>query len=151
MSDVVLSYIERDNKYLMLLRNKRDIDINKNKFIGIGGHIEKGETKEEALVREIWEETGLIVKHFTYRGYVYFNNGNPKDEENMYLFHVDEFEGEIKECDEGTLYWIDKDKVLDLNLWEGDKYFLIPFMNSNDLINLRMYYKDDKLIKYEKI
>lgn len=135
MQNVVLAYIEDNDKYLMLLRNKREKDMNKNKYVGIGGHIEDGETKEDAMIREIKEETNLIVKEYKYRGLVYFNNGILEDEMNMYLFHVSKFEGIIKECDEGTLYWIPKKDIFNLNLWEGDKYFLEPFMNSEDIIN----------------
>lgn len=147
MQNVVLAYIEDNDKYLMLLRNKREKDMNKNKYVGIGGHIEDGETKEDAMIREIKEETNLIVKEYKYRGLVYFNNGILEDEMNMYLFHVSKFEGNIKECDEGTLYWVPKKDIFNLNLWEGDKYFLEPFMNSEDIINLKMYYDGDKLIK----
>lgn len=150
MQNVVLAYIEKDEKYLMLLRNKRKVDMNKGKYVGIGGHIEAGETKEEAMIREIKEETNLNVLHYTYRGLIYFNNGNIEDEMNMYLFIVDDFNGELKECDEGSLYWVNKRDIFNLNLWEGDKYFLEPLMNSNDIINLKMYYDGDRLINVIK-
>ena len=148
MVDVVLAYIEKDNKYLMLLRNKRLKDLNKNKYVGVGGHVEKGESNDMAMIREIKEETNLDVLEYKYRGVVYFNNGIY--EENMYLYHVTKFSGVIKECDEGTLYWVDKKDIFNLNLWEGDKYFLKPFMETDKLINLKMYYKGDKLVRWEK-
>ncbi len=148
MVDVVLAYIEKDDKYLMLLRNKRLKDLNKNKYVGVGGHVEKGETFDDAMKREIKEETNLDVLDYKYRGVVYFNNG--VYEENMYLYHVTKFKGVIKECDEGTLYWIPKSEIFNLNLWEGDKYFLEPFMNSDKMINLKMYYKGDKLVRWEE-
>ena len=148
MVDVVLAYIEKDDKYLMLLRNKRLKDLNKNKYVGVGGHVEKGEPFDDAMKREIKEETNLDVLDYKYRGVVYFNNG--VYEENMYLYHVTKFKGVIKECDEGTLYWIPKSEIFNLNLWEGDKYFLEPFMNSDKMINLKMYYKGDKLVRWEE-
>ena len=148
VEEVVLAYIEKNNQYLMLLRNKRDKDINKGKYIGVGGHLEKGETKEEALVREIKEETNLDVVKYEYRGRIVFENTSDNNEI-MYLFHVSEVKGEISECDEGTLSWIDKDKIFDLNLWEGDIIFLKPFMESNDFINLFLRYDGDKLISYK--
>ena len=148
MVDVVLAYIEKDDKYLMLLRNKRLKDLNKNKYVGVGGHVEKGETFDDAMKREIKEETNLDVLDYKYRGVVYFNNG--VYEENMYLYHVTKFKGVIKECDEGTLYWIPKSEIFNLNLWEGDKYFLKPFMETDKLINLKMYYKGDKLVRWEE-
>ena len=146
--DVVLAYIEKNEKYLMLLRNKRQKDLNKNKYVGVGGHVEEGESIVEAMKREIKEETSLIVKEYKYRGLVYFNNG--EYEENMYLFHVTSFDGVVRECDEGTLYWIPKKEIFNLNLWEGDKYFLKPFMETDEMINLKMYYKGDKLVRWEK-
>ena len=146
--DVVLAYIEKNDKYLMLLRNKRLKDLNKNKYVGVGGHVEEGESIVEAMKREIKEETSLIVKEYKYRGLVYFNNG--EYEENMYLFHVTSFDGVVRECDEGTLYWIPKNEIFNLNLWEGDKYFLKPFMETDEMINLKMYYKGDKLVRWEK-
>lgn len=115
MIDVVLAYIEKDNKYLMLLRNKRLKDLNKNKYVGVGGHVEEGESNDMAMIREIKEETNLDVLEYKYRGVVYFNNG--LYEENMYLYHVTKFSGIVKECDEGTLYWVDKKDIFNLNLW----------------------------------
>ena len=131
----------------MLLRNKRLKDLNKGKYVGIGGHIEKGETKEEALIREVNEETGITLTNYTYRGKVLFSNGNYK--ELMYLFHAETNEDISKDCDEGTLYWINKKDIFNLNLWEGDIYFLKPLLETNDVINLNLIYEGEKLIKYE--
>ena len=145
---VVLAYIERDNKYLMLLRNKREHDINKGKYIGVGGHMEKGETKEEALVREIKEETNLDVLDYEYRGKIEFID-TANHHEMMYLFHVSDFKGEMSECNEGELSWVDKDKIFDLNLWEGDIIFLKPFMETKEFIDLVLYYNEDKLVHFK--
>lgn len=120
MKETVLCYIEKNGKYLMLFRNKKENDINSGKYIGVGGHIELGETKEEALIREVKEETNLDVINYEYFGKVFFKDDD--FEENMYLFTVTEFKGELKECDEGELHWINKKNILDVPHWEGDKY-----------------------------
>ena len=144
MDYTVLCYLKRDNQYLFMLRNKEKNDLNEGKWIGIGGHIEPGETKEEALIREVKEETGFTIKSFSYRGEILFINNDYQ--EIMYVFTSDDFIGEMIECDEGELSWIDKDKILDLNLWEGDRYFLKPLLNSDKMIKMEMRYKDKQLI-----
>ena len=144
MDYTVLCYLKKDNQYLFMLRNKEKNDLNEGKWIGVGGHIEPGETKEEALIREIKEETGFTIKSFSYRGEILFINNDYQ--EIMYVFTSDDFIGEMIECDEGELSWIDKDKILDLNLWEGDRYFLKPLLNSDKMIKMEMRYKDKQLI-----
>ena len=99
--ETVLAYIEKDNSYLMLLRNKKKHDINANKYIGVGGHLEQGESPLDALYREIKEETGLEVIKYEYRGLIYFNYDDIS--ELMHLYIVNDFKGELIECDEGTL------------------------------------------------
>lgn len=146
LSETVLVYIEKDNQFLMLCRNKEEHDINKNKYVGVGGHLEEGETKEEALLREVKEETGLTLKSHKFFGIIYFSDDDYK--EKMYLFTSNEFEGEIIECDEGTLSWVDKDKILDLPLWEGDKYFLKKIFDNEQNFTLYMNYSQGKLINY---
>ncbi len=144
MDYTVLCYLKKDNQYLFMLRNKEKNDLNEGKWIGIGGHIEPGETKEEALIREVKEETGFTIKSFSYRGEILFINNDYQ--EIMYVFTSDDFTGEMIECDEGELSWIDKDKILDLNLWEGDRYFLKPLLNSDKMIKMEMRYKDKQLV-----
>ena len=144
MDYTVLCYLKKDNQYLFMLRNKEKNDLNEGKWIGIGGHIEPGETKEEALIREVKEETGFTINSFSYRGEILFINNDYQ--EIMYVFTSDDFTGEMIECDEGELSWIDKDKILDLNLWEGDRYFLKPLLNSDKMIKMEMRYKDKQLV-----
>ena len=144
MDYTVLCYLKKDNQYLFMLRNKEKNDLNEGKWIGIGGHIEPGETKEEALIREVKEETGFTINSFSYRGEILFINNDYQ--EIMYIFTSDDFAGEMIECDEGELSWIDKDKILDLNLWEGDRYFLKPLLNSDEMIKMEMRYKDKQLV-----
>lgn len=139
MDKTVLCYLIKDDSYLMLYRNKKENDMNEGKYLGIGGHIEPGETKEEACKREIKEETGLDVNRLDYHGFVEFYNDDYQ--EMMYLFTSDDFSGELIECNEGTLLWVKIDKVLDLNIWEGDKLFL-PKLKTNELINMIVVYKN---------
>ena len=148
MDKTVLCYIEKDHQYLMLYRNKKANDLNDNKWIGIGGHLEKGETKEQALVREVKEETGLILNSFNYRGDIIFKNDDY--EEIMYLYTSSDFSGELIPCDEGELHWIDKDKVLELNLWEGDRYFLPKLIHFNEFIKMTVIYKEKQFVKVEE-
>ena len=139
MDKTVLCYLIKDDSYLMLYRNKKENDMNEGKYLGIGGHIEPGETKEEACKREIKEETGLDVNRLDYHGFVEFYNDDYQ--EMMYLFTSDDFSGELIECNEGTLSWVKIDKVLDLNIWEGDKLFL-PKLKTNEKINMKVVYKN---------
>lgn len=148
MDKTVLCYLEKDNQYLMLLRNKKKEDINALKWIGVGGHIEENETKEEALVREIKEETGLTINTYKYRGELIFINNDFS--EIMYLYTSDDFSGELIECNEGELHWINKAEIMNLNLWEGDKVFLPLLINSDKFIKMKLIYKDDILVEVKE-
>ncbi len=145
MDETVLIYLERDGSYLMLYRNKRENDLNQGKYVGIGGHLEKGETKEAALIREVREETGLILRDFKYRGDLVFINDDYQ--EIMYLYTSDNFSGSLKECDEGELMWVKKDKLLSLNLWEGDRVFLPLLMNTDKFLKMKLIYSKDQLVQ----
>ena len=149
MDKTVLCYLEKDNKYLMLLRNKKKEDINAFKWIGVGGHIEPYESKEVALIREVKEETGLTIQSYKYRGELIFINNDFS--EVMYLYTSDDFIGEIINCDEGELHWIDKDKIMDLNLWEGDRAFLSLLINTKKFIKMKLIYENDILKKVEEL
>ena len=148
MDKTVLAYIKKDNQFLMLYRNKKKKDINKEKWIGVGGHLEEGESKEQALIREIKEETGLDVLHYIYRGELLFVNND--FEEVMYLYLVDEVKGEITDCDEGELAWIKKEDLMSLNMWEGDYEFLPLLTNTDEFIRLKLIYKDDQFVGVEE-
>ena len=118
-----LCYIEQDDRYLMLHRVSKENDINKDKWIGVGGHFEPGESPEECLLREVKEETGLTLFAYRFRGIVTFCSEDAPTEY-MCLYTADAFEGSLTSCDEGTLQWIEKDKIESLNLWDGDVLFL---------------------------
>ncbi|MCR4923468.1 MAG: 8-oxo-dGTP diphosphatase [Lachnospiraceae bacterium] len=148
MKNTTLCYIEKDDKYLMLLRNKKEKDVNKGKWIGVGGHFEEGESPVECLIREVKEETGLTLLDYCFRGIVTFVS-NECETEYMHLYTTSSFEGEIKECDEGQLEWIKKADIMALNLWDGDRIFLKELMNNKSLIDLKLIYEGDKLVRTE--
>ena len=147
--NTTLCYIEKDDKYLMLLRNKKEVDINKGKWIGVGGHFEEGESPEECLVREVYEETGLILTNYKFRGLVTFSSDHWQTEY-MFLYTADGFEGELKDCNEGELRWIPKTEILDLNLWEGDKEFLKLLFEDNDVFSMKLSYVGDTLVERKR-
>ncbi len=144
----VLCYLKNNDQYLLMLRNKKENDLNEGKWIGVGGHIEEGEAKEQALVREVKEETGLDIVSYTYRGEILFINDDYQ--EIMYLYISDDFVGELLDCDEGQLAWIDKDKIFDLNLWEGDRYFLKKLLFTNEIIKMKLVYKGKQLVEFKE-
>lgn len=142
-----LCYIEKDEKYLMLHRTKKENDINAGKWLGVGGKLEKGETPEQCLFREVKEETGLTIKNHKFKGIVIFkfNNEEPLY---MYLYVSDLFEGEIQECSEGELKWINKRDIFNLNLWEGDKIFLELIKKDCPFFYLTLNYENDNLLSH---
>lgn len=144
-----LCYIEKDGKYLMLHRTKKKKDMNKNKWLGVGGKFEDRESPEECLMREVKEETGLTLKSYQLVGIVTYIS--TKWETNyMYIFTSDQFEGDLIECDEGDLQWIDKKEVTKLETWEGDRIFLDKILqNSKNFFTIKFEYDGEKLINYE--
>ncbi len=146
MKNTSLCYIERGDSYLMLHRVKKDNDENHDKWIGIGGKFEEGESPEECMRREMLEETGLDAKSWHYRGIVTFVS-DEWGTEYMHLFKCSDYSGEIKECDEGVLEWIKKDELLSLPIWEGDKIFLRLLDTDCPFFSLKLCYSGDNLIK----
>ena len=144
MRNTTLCYIEKDGKYLMLHRTKKENDENKDKWIGIGGKFEEGESPEDCALREIKEETGLTVTSYQYKGIVTFVS-DEWGTEYMHLFRADEFAGEIIECDEGELEWLAKEDLLKLPMWEGDKIFLKLLDSDVPFFSLKLKYSGDVL------
>lgn len=149
MKFCTLCYIERDDKYLMLHRVSKKNDINKDKWIGVGGHFEDLESPDECLIREVREETGYELKDFDFRGIVTFVYGKKNEEfiEYMHLFVGRNVVGEPIECNEGVLRWVDKKEVLNLNLWEGDRIFLRLLEERKAFFSLKLVYGEDESLK----
>lgn len=148
MKNTTLCYIEKDGKYLMIHRTKKENDENKDKWIGIGGKFEYGETPFDCVKREVLEETGLTVIHPRYRGIITFVSSE-YGTEYMHLFSSDDFSGKIKEdCDEGNLEWIDKSALLSLPIWEGDKIFLELLDYEERFFSLKLVYEGSTLIEH---
>ena len=146
MWNTTLCYIERQGQYLMLHRVKKENDINKDKWIGIGGKFEDRESPEDCVLREVKEETGLTLTSWQCRGVVTFLNDTCEGEY-MYLFTADGFEGGLKGCDEGELEWIERSRLYDLTLWEGDKIFLRLLENDAEpFFLLKLCYDGDEIV-----
>ena len=140
-----LCYIQKDHQYLMLHRISKKNDVNQNKWIGVGGHFEYGESPEECIIREVKEETGYTLTSYRYRGLVTFVFADIETEY-MSLFTADGFEGEQIPCNEGTLEWVDINNLEKLNLWEGDKIFFRLLEENIPFFSLKLVYnKDGKL------
>lgn len=149
MVETVLCYIKKDDKYLMLYRNKKKSDPNKGKWMGVGGHIENGETPDEAMKREIKEETGLTVKSYQFKGTALFINDNYQ--EKMYLYVVSCFDDSLIDCNEGELQYFTIKEIYQLNMWEGDKSFLPYIFGDGEYFELELYYKNDVYIKTVRV
>lgn len=148
MKNTTLCYIEKDEAYLMLHRVKKVNDENHDKWIGVGGKFEAGESPEDCLLREVKEETGLTLTDYRYRGLVTFVS-DEWGTEYMHLFTATGFEGEIKRCDEGELVWVPKAEIENLNIWEGDKIFFRLLVKSDKFFSLKLTYKGDTLVGSE--
>ncbi len=145
MKNTTLCYLEQDGKYLMLHRVKKENDLNHDKWIGVGGGFEKDESPEECLTREVWEETGLTLDSWRFRGVVTFVS-DAWETEYMYLFTADAFHGSLTDCDEGVLEWVEIDKVPRLPLWEGDRIFFRLLAEDAPPFLLTLKYRGDALV-----
>ena len=145
MINTTLCYITQGDQVLMLHRVKKKNDINKDKWIGIGGKFEGNESPDECLLREAWEETGLTLTSWRCRGVITFLTADPSQGEYMYLFTADGFEGEIGECNEGDLQWVSREFLDQLSKWEGDQIFLDLLWQDAPFFLLTLRYDGDKL------
>lgn len=150
MIETTLCYLEQEGCYLMLHRVKKKKDVNQDKWIGVGGKLEPGETPEQCARREILEETGLIAEKLEYRGIVDFRcTGWPA--ERMHLYWSDRFTGTLRECDEGDLEWVAIDRVQQLPQWEGDRIFLKLLADQAPFFHLSLEYEGDRLVRVERM
>lgn len=146
MKNTSLCYIEKDGCYLMLHRVKKALDENRDKWIGIGGKFEAGESPEDCMLREVREETGLSLDSWRFRGIVTFVS-DEWGTEYMHLFTAHSFTGTLLDCDEGELEWVEKDRIPSLPIWEGDKIFLRLLDERADFFSLKLCYQGDKLVR----
>ena len=146
MLNTTLCYIERDGCWLMLHRVKKEHDINRDKWIGIGGKFEDKESPEDCVLREVKEETGLTLTRYRYRGLVTFVSDR-YETEYMHLFTADGFAGELIDCDEGALEWVPKERVPALPTWAGDRIFLDLLARDVPFFSLKLSYEGDALVR----
>ena len=150
MIDTTLCHINKDGKWLMMLRNKKEGDLNEGKWVAPGGKSLPGETPEQCARREMQEETGLIPGRMECLGVVHFRSDTWEDEE-MYLFVCSDFSGDLTEdCREGQLAWIEEEKVMDLPMWEGDRLFLPDVLAGRRGIDLTLVYEGDRLADWRR-
>lgn len=147
MYNTTLCYVTRGQDVLMLHRVKKKNDMNKDKWIGIGGKFEGEETPDECLLREAKEETGLTLTSWKCRGVVTFLTTGQWEGEHMYLFTADGFEGDLIDCDEGELQWVSRDFLNELPKWEGDRIFLDLLWQDAPFFLLKLRYDGDRLIE----
>lgn len=145
MQNTTLCHIEKDGKYLMLHRVKKQNDLNQDKWVGIGGKFIDKESPEECNTREVAEETGLTLNSCRYCGIVTFVS-DKWETEYMHIFHSDDFSGTLIDCDEGVLEWVDKQALYDLPIWEGDKIFLKLIEQKAPFFSLKLEYVGERLV-----
>ena len=144
MRNTTLVHLEKDGCYLMLHRIRKEADENHDKWVGIGGKFEPGESPEDCALREVFEETGLTLRSCRYRGIVTFVS-DEWGTEYMHLFWSDDFSGSLRDCDEGELEWVDKRRIFELPIWEGDKIFLRLLDTDEPFFSLKLCYSGDRL------
>ena len=148
MFNTTLCYIEKDGAYLMIHRIKKKNDMNKDKWLGVGGKLEEGESPFDCARREIREECGVIVKDLNYRGIITFVS-DLYGTEYMHLFTAGDFDGEINyDCDEGKLEWVEKKNIRSLPIWEGDKIFFDLIDTEKRFFSLKLCYEGDRLVSH---
>lgn len=140
-------YIEKDNKILMLHRNKKKNDIHEGNWLGLGGKMESGETPEECIIREVKEESGLTIRNPILKGVLTFPNFMDSGDWYMFLFKCTDFSGDLIDSPEGNLKWISKEEMFELNLLEGDKLFM-KWMDQYSFFSSKMIYENNELKDY---
>tara|TARA_Y100001968_G_scaffold289592_1_gene292716 strand:+ start:163 stop:624 length:462 start_codon:yes stop_codon:yes gene_type:complete len=145
-----LCYITDGEKTLMLHRVKKENDMHEGKWNGLGGKLEEGESPEECVIREVYEESGLKIKSPKLKGIITFPKFDEIDDWLVFVYTVNNYEGNTIDSDEGVLEWIDNSKLLDLNLWEGDKVYM-KWLEKDELFSAKFIYKKRKLVDYDVV
>jgi 8-oxo-dGTP diphosphatase len=149
MRNTTLCYIQNDRGQTLLLhRVKKENDLNKDKWIGVGGGFEDKESPEDCLLREVYEETGLTLTRWRYRGIVTFVSDR-WETEYMHLYTADGWTGDIIECNEGTLEWVNNARIPDLPAWAGDRIFLRLIAEDAPFFSLKLTYQGETLVSAE--
>jgi len=146
-----LCYVEKNDTYLMLHRIKKENDIHKGLWVGLGGKFEPGESPEDCVMREVYEESGLSIQNPQLRGILTFPGFANEEDWYVFLFTATEFTGELKECKEGKLAWIDKSKLNQLPMHAGDKYFLEWVDRHDGIFSAKYIYKENVLQDYKVV
>lgn len=144
-------YLIRKDEWLFLNRNKKKNDVNHDKFIGVGGKLEIGETKDQCVIRETFEETGFILQSFQECGSILFQYPHREDE-TCYIYTSNQYTGKMHECNEGQLVFVNQSDIFSLNLWEGDRIFLKRMLKGIYPFHYIFHYNEnDELIDYKEI
>jgi 8-oxo-dGTP diphosphatase len=150
MKLATLCYVRKEEKTLMLHRVKRENDIHQNKWNGLGGKFQPGETPEACVIREVEEESGLLIKNPKIKGFLTFPEFRAGEDWYVFVFLANEFSGKLIDSAEGNLQWIENDQLLKLNLWEGDQYFL-KWLEEEVFFSARFYYKNGNLLDHDLV
>ena len=150
MKLATLCYVTRNDKTLMLLRNKKENDMHEGKWNGLGGKLDPGESPEECVIREVKEESGLMIKNPVLKGFITFPAFDEIDDWYVFVYKADQFSGKLIDSAEGHLQWIENVQLLDLNLWEGDKIFL-PWLEQEKIFSAKFIYNDKSLQDFSVI
>ena len=143
-----LCYVRAGGKTLMLHRNKKEGDVHRGKWNGLGGKLDAGESPEECVVRELREESGLTVHGPSLRGILTFPEFKPGEDWLVFVYVAERFEGSLAECADGDLEWVPDDRISSLPLWEGDKIFL-PWLDGVKFFSGKFVYRDGRLVSHE--
>jgi 8-oxo-dGTP diphosphatase len=143
-----LCYVKKDGQTLMIHRVKKQNDDHEGKWNGLGGKVERGESPEECAIREMKEETGLNVRDPELKGILTFPDFAKGHDWYVFVYVIRDFDGELIDSPEGNLAWIPDEKLLDLNLWEGDRHFL-PWIEENRFFSGKFIYRDGAYVSHE--
>lgn len=149
MIAATLCYVKKDNKTLMIHRVKKENDLHEGKWNGLGGKFEQGESPEECVIREVWEESGLKITNPRLRGFITFPLFDGDKDWHVFVFTADKFEGELIDSPEGRLEWIEDENLSDLNLWEGDRIFLPWIQDGDRFFSAKFEYHDGRLLSHK--